>query len=149
MKQEIKINGKPYKIGFSFRAIREYEKLTGESITNCTTTWDNLLFFYSTLKSQNETFTYTLPEFIDEMDSHPELLAQFQAETTTAKADPNPSTAGQKKSLFNLWMLSLLLSVSPILLPVTFGIVWIWTSLQLLARLTAKIGKKLASLFSH
>ena len=57
MKTEtININGKAYKIGFSFRAIKNYEDITGKSIDKCISTWDNLIFLYATLTAQNKNF---------------------------------------------------------------------------------------------
>lgn len=148
--EKITINNTTYKVGFSFRAIREFEKLAGKSITECTSTWDNLLFFYATLKALNrETFNMDLEEFTDEMDAHPQLLASFQTETTSEPSagdsqSPAESSSQQKKSLplFRSWMLFLLLAVSPVLLPVIFGTLWIWTSLKLLVRPIVWIGKK-------
>jgi hypothetical protein len=155
--QTVTISKKIYKVGFSFRAIREFEKLTQKSITECKSTWDNLIFFYATLKALNpESFTMDLEQFTDAMDANPELLADFQTETTpgvdsTGAADSDPLTSRQKKSLpaSTLWTLSLLLLASPVLVPVISGIIWIWMSLKLLARLIAKIGKKLVSLLSR
>jgi hypothetical protein len=151
--EKITINKQTYKVGFSFRAIREFEKLSGKSITECTSTWDNLLFFYSTLKALNKDFEMDLEAFTDEMDAHPDLLAAFQTETTTdpsagdSQSPAESKNEQQKKSLppSTLWMLSLLLLVSPVLVPVISGIIWIWMSLKLLVRLIAKIGKKPAS----
>lgn len=142
--QEITIASTTYQVGFSFRAIREFEKLAQKSITMCTSTWDNLLFFYATLKALNKNFDMTLEEFTNHMDEHPELLASFQTETTTP--GEAPAETGQKKSLspFVLWTLSLLLLVSPVLVPIISGIIWIWMSLKLLVRPIAKIGKKRA-----
>lgn len=147
--EKVTINKQTYKVGFSFRAIREFEKLSGKSITECTSTWDNLLFFYSTLKALNKDFEMDLEAFTDEMDAHPDLLAAFQTETTTSSAGDSQSPAEskneqQKKSLplFRSWTLFLLLAVSPVLLPVIFGTLWIWTSLKLLVRPIVWIGKK-------
>jgi hypothetical protein len=154
--QTVTIASTTYKVGFSFRAIREFEKLTNKSITECTSTWDNLIFFYSTLKALNpETFEMSLEQFTDEMDANPTLLADFQTDTAPPSSDDSQSSddliSAQKKSLpdSTLWMLSLLLLVSPVLVPAISGIIWIWMSLRLLASLIAKIGKKLASPFSR
>jgi hypothetical protein len=143
MKQNtININGKAYQIGFSFKAIREFETIAKKSITECTGTWDNILFFYATLTALNEGFEITFEQFIEYLDADPNLLIQFQHnENDRQTTNPTP----EKKSFFGLWMLSLLLLVLPIFLPIISGISFLYLSLKLLARPIAKIGKKRAS----
>lgn len=138
-KQTININGKAYNIGFSFKAIREFEAMSKKSITECVGTWDNILFFYATLVALNQGFEMSFDEFIDHMDNQPDLLVQFQTNNIDENKAVQPE---QKKSLFGLWTLSLLLLGLPIFLPIISGILFLWLSLRLLGRLIAKIGKK-------
>lgn len=139
----IKINGEAYQVGFSFYALKEFEELTGKSIEEAKGSWDNLMYFYSTLKGLNENFTMKLTDFIDYLDQHPDLLIQFQT-PPQSPATPQPE-ALKKKNLFVFWMLLALLSVSPVLVPIISGIAWIWLSLVLVFRFIAKIGKKRGS----
>lgn len=143
----ININGKAYKIGFSFKAIREFETIAKKSITECTGTWDNILFFYATLTALNEGFEITFEQFIEYLDADPNLLIQFQHNENSEPGTRNikPGTNEQKKSLFGLWTLSLLLLGLPIFLPIISGISFLYLSLKLLGRHIAKIGKKRAS----
>lgn len=142
--QKFKINGKPYNVGFSFRAVRNYEQMTGESISECKSTWDNLIYFYCSLQGLNDDFTMSFDDFVDYLDQHPELLADFQA---TEAPETEAPQSHEKKSLTlkeasGLWTLMLLLSVSPVLLPIISLIGWLWMSWKLLGKLIAKIGKK-------
>ncbi|WP_159521745.1 hypothetical protein [Sunxiuqinia indica] len=147
--ETINIQGTDYKIGFSFRAIREFEELTKRSITNANSTYDNLLFFYSTLKALNKDFQMNLEQFIDEMDKRPDLLIQFQTTQTEAQQAETDQPDNKKKATlretFMLWMLSLLLLVLPVWLPVISGIFAVLLSLKLLVKLIASLGKKRGS----
>lgn len=148
-REKLTIKGKAYEVGFSFRAIREYEILTGASIENCRTSWDFLIYLYATLKALNKDFALSLDDFIEAMDENPRLLADFQtlqieAEAPTPAAPDPAQKKSTIKSLFSLWMLFGLLAVSPLSLPIIFGMLWIGTSWKLLAKLIAKAGKKRA-----
>lgn len=142
MKSEsIEIKGKAYKIGFSFKAIREYELLAKKSITECTGTWDNIIFFYATISALNPDFDLSFDAFVNVLDEDPQLLIQFQTSDSQQQV-PQDDQQNQKKSLFGLWMLSLLLLGLPIFLPITSGILFLWLSLRLLVKLIARIGRK-------
>jgi hypothetical protein len=150
MKQTIEINGQPWAVGFSFKAIRNFETLSGKSITHCTSTWDNVMFFYSTLTALNKDFPLDFEQFTDYMDEHPMLLAEFTTsdlnpESNIQNPESNIQHPDQKKNLFGLWMLTGLLFLSPVLLPIISGITWIWLSLKLSLKFIAKIGKKRGS----
>lgn len=155
--QHITIAGQTYRVGFSFRSIRNFEELTGKSITECTSTWDNLVFFYCTIKALNPEFTANLDTFVDYIDTDPNLLVEFQNLQATATDNPesSPDASGEnpaskkKANLFGLWTLSALLLVSPVLVPLISGISLLYLSLKLLARLIGRVGKKLASPFSR
>lgn len=143
--QTITINKQPLKVAFSFRAIKIFEEIAKKPITQCTTTWDNVLYFYSTIKALNPEFKTDLETFLDQLDANPDLLIQFQ--TMEAEAAPPPEKKQVKKKwtsqqIFMLWTLSGLLFLSPILLPVISGIAWIGASFWLLAALIATSGKK-------
>ena len=146
------IKGEAFEVGFSFRAINMYEEQTGKSISECTSTWDFLNFFFATLKALNKHFAYTFEEFVDLLDQEPELLHQFRSvdlqKDRRAPVQEQPAPGGKKKvsikQRFGLWMLMLLLLVSPLLIPIISGIALLWQSLKLLAALTAKAGKKRA-----
>ena len=142
--ETITIKGESYKIGFSFRAIREYELLSSQSISKCVSTWDNLLFIYSTLRALNEHFTMSVDEFTDIMDEESDLFIQLQTFAVQKNIEPQkePQIEVKKKtlkSIFGLWMLSLLLCLSPALAPITFGIIWIWLSILLFVKLLTGI----------
>jgi hypothetical protein len=142
---KIEINGEAYKVGFSFYAIKQFEELTGKSIEEARGTWDNLMYFYASLKGLNPNFEMSLPDFVKYMDEHPKLLIQFQTQTP-AEDGPGEKEQGRtpskKKSLLRLWMLLPLLLVSPVLLPLISGIAWIGLSLMLAYMFIAKLGKK-------
>lgn len=146
--QTIEINGKAYKVGFSFRGLREFEILSGKSTTEINGTWDNLMFFYCTLKALNKEFTFTVDEFVEYMDAHPDLFIQFQTETyTQPEPQPEPKPDKKKVNLSGLWMLSGFVLALWVLAPIISGIVWILTSLVLLPVLIAKGGKWLVCRF--
>lgn len=152
-REKMNIQGEAFEVGFSFRAINLYEQQTGKSISECNSTWDFLNFFYCTLKALNKHFKYSFEEFVDLLDREPELLHQFRSvdlakdkrQPAPEQAAPETQAAKKKASIkerFGLWMLFLLLLVSPVLIPVISGIAWIWQSLRLLVALIARVGKK-------
>lgn len=144
--QTITIANKEYKVGFSFRAIKNYEDITKKSISQCVTTWDNLVFFYATLQALNPDFKITFERFTEILDENPDLLTTFQTMEATTAPDPQPAAKKKLtlKTTFMLWMLLALLSVSPVLVPVISGIAWIGASILLLWKLIKTIGKKRA-----
>lgn len=144
--QKFNINGTNYKIGFSFLAIREFEKAAQKSISKLNGTWDNIIFFWCTVKALNDDFTMTLDEFVTWLDKNPQLLIDFQTANILDEDPQQEQTSIKKKwttrQIFGLWMLSPLFAVLPVLTPVIFGIIWTFTSFWLLVRLIGKSGKK-------
>jgi len=145
----IELAGKEYKIGFSMYAIKLFEAMSEKSIEEITGTWDNVVYCYCSLKALNPEFIYTLEQFIDILDEHPQLLIDLQtanASTVEApKPEPEPKKKGLAKTFFALWTLSVLLLVSPILLPLIFGLIWIFGSSKALYRLIVSPGSKPAA----
>ena len=147
----ITIAGNEYKVGFTLRAIDLFEKMTGRSIQEVEGTMDNVRYCYCTLKALNPEFSYTFEQFIDLLDEQPQLLLDLQAANNSDDNEPEPAEAksAKKKSLlkifFLLWMLSILLLVSPVLIPITFGFILIFGSLKALYRYIVKRGSKRAS----
>lgn len=149
MKQEtITIKGETYKVGFSFKAFEIYETIEKQSINQATGTRGNIVYVYSVLKAFNDNFDYTLAEFYEILAEDKSLLVQLIEKTRDDDPQPEetPAAPGKKKSslkiIFGLWTLSLLLLASPILLPITFGVVCLWLSTKQLIRYIAKAGKK-------
>ena len=71
-RDKITIKGTTYEIGFSFEGVRLFEEITNKSISNATSTWDNLTYFYCVLKALNSNFKYEFPDFCELMDQTPE-----------------------------------------------------------------------------
>jgi len=141
---QITINDKAYNVGFSFRAIKLFEERTGKSVTEAIGTWDNLVFFWCTLKAKNKDFDTNFDEFVDIVDAEPDLMVQFQAVNNT---DPEPVKQVKKKhttkELFGLLTLSLLLLALPVWMPIISTIFLVLTISRLLGRLTAIAGNAL------
>lgn len=137
----IEIKGEAYKVGFSFGAIRNYELYTGKTVDQCQGTWENLIFFWCTLRALNENFSYTFEQFVETLDEAPELLSQFFEATKNEQSEKIKKNSSLK-ALFVLWMLFPLLAASPVLIPVISILVWIWTSMRLLIECIKKVGKK-------
>jgi len=144
--QTITIANTTLKVGFSFRAIKNFEEIAKKPITQCTSTWDNVLYFYSTIKALNPGFNTDLETFLNELDNHPELLIQFETMEIAMQPEQAAPTTAKKKwptnQIFMFWMLSLLLFFTPVLLPIISIIAWIGASFWLLVRFIATIGKK-------
>lgn len=147
--QKFEIKGNTYNVGFSFLAIREFEDMAKKSISQITNTWDNLLFFYCTIKALNKDFTTDLDTFVSWLDENPQLLIDFQYINVLNDDDPRnqaPENEVKKKwttsQIFGLWTLTALLLVSPVLVPIISGIALPFVSLWLLVKLIKKIGKK-------
>ena len=143
----ITLSNTDYKIGFSFQAIKLYEELTGRSIQETKTTWDNLQYCYCSIKALNPDFKLTLDEFVDLLDENPQLLIDIQFATNQNDPVPEPVEATKKKTqllklFFVCWTLSVLLLVSPVAIPIIFGSIWIFGSLKYWFRRIAKSGKK-------
>lgn len=146
--ETINIAGSTYAVKFTFKAIKLFEELAKKPITQCIDTWDNLTFFYCSLKAANDTFKMDFAAFVDYLDEHPELLIQFQTADILNGQAPDTEPAKKKyspKMIFIVWMLLPLFAVSPVLVPIISIILWILTSLWLLATLIKQAGSKRAS----
>jgi len=74
---EITIQEKTYTIKYSIRSLFVFEQLTGK-VFKLETLTDTYIFFYSMLLSGNTDCTLSFDEFIDECESQPDLLSDFQ-----------------------------------------------------------------------
>lgn len=151
-RQDIEIAGKTYQIGFSFRAIKLFEESEKKSIHEISGSWDEVIYCYCSLKAINPDFRLSLDEFIDLIDADPQLFIdlQFGIKEQNEEEEEQPAAEKPKKKyqtikmFFGLWTLSALLLVSPVLIPVTFGSIWIFASCRRLFRHTATRGSKRA-----
>jgi len=77
----IKIEGKDLVIKQSFRALMEFERMTGRNAYEVNTSInDSVTFFYCILKGCNKgLFNYTFDDFLDILDQNPQILAQYNA----------------------------------------------------------------------
>lgn len=146
----IELQGKTYQIGFSFLATQEFQEITGKSIFAAETIYDNLVYCYCSLKAINPDFTYTLEQFTDLLDNEPDILIGMQKalDTQKPKQEPTQQPAKKKSSLkliSMLWLLSVLLLVSPVLLPIIFISTWIFRSLKRLYKFIAIRGSARAT----
>ena len=131
--------GEVYDVGFSFRAIKEYEEMTGESVDFATTTWKRLQYSYCTLKALNKNFRYTFDEFVELLDANPETFIKLQqVGVKDEPVDEQPKKKEEAISLFVSWALLVWLLLLPVSGPLTFGIKWAWMSLKRLAKPTGK-----------
>lgn len=152
----ININGQELKVRFTMRATREYEEITGKSLSQADGTWDEIIYFWCTLRALNKDFKMEFEDFVDYLDENIEVFIEFQKSQQQTNPEPGPEASGRnpepdkkKTNYFGLWTLSLLLLVSPVLVPLISGIALLYLSLRLLVSLIAKAGKKLASPFSR
>jgi len=78
-RDEIKFDKKKFKVNpRSYRAMFDYEEMTGKSISKIETLKDNITFLYCMLFAVNEDFEYTFDEFIKILEDNPETMAQLQ-----------------------------------------------------------------------
>lgn len=96
----IEINGTSLNVKVNFRSMMEVEKLTGKPF-GLTTTTDIMLFAYSILKVNNESFTASLDDFIDICDEKPSVFVEMTQiitdEMTSNRGDDKPEKAAKKK----------------------------------------------------
>lgn len=143
MDEIIKIKGESYKVGFSFLAIKHFEELTNKSVAECTSTYDTLLLMFCTLRAKNTTFLMNLEQFIQYMDKNPELLNQFQfSDGSSNKKKETILDKIKMGKVLGLWMLSILVLFSPILIPIIFGIVLLWKIWTNVLKVLKILGKR-------
>lgn len=145
----LEIDGEKYKVHFSMLAIKLFEELAQKPITKITTTWDNYLFFYCTLKALNEKFDYTLEQFTEITDNNPGAFINFQTFDVLADNDPFNQEAGNEvkkkittQQIFMLWTLSGFAFMAPVLLPIISIPVWIGASIWLLLKIIKEVGSR-------
>ena len=72
------IDGKEYKLAITLRTHVIYERITGKMVSGQMSTFENIVFIYAVLMSQNrEEFKMTFEGFFDWLDSHEEVYAEF------------------------------------------------------------------------
>ncbi len=85
---------KALKLKYTNRAIMLFESIAGKVFAINTVT-DNILFFYCVLLANNQdVFTLTFDQFVDELDNQPEALTNYTEWLASAVA---LQTQGQKK----------------------------------------------------
>lgn len=73
----ITINNKVIELKYSFRSLMIFEKIAGKSFTNVTGLTEILVFFYSVIISSDKDTTLSWDQFIDWLDSNPNVLTEF------------------------------------------------------------------------
>jgi hypothetical protein len=73
--KSVKINGTDYPLKMTMRAMIEFEKLSGHTISTVSTLEDVTIMFYCTVKAGGAKLSYD--EFLDLIDDHPEVLNSF------------------------------------------------------------------------
>ena len=72
----IKIKDKEYNIKYSIRALFIFEQITGKPF-KIETLLDNYIFFYSIILASNKENVLDWDDFLDELDTNPNLLTQL------------------------------------------------------------------------
>ena len=72
------IDGKEYKLDITLRTHVIYERITDKMVSGQMNTFENIVFIYAVLMSQNrEDFKMTFEGFFDWIDSHEGAYAEF------------------------------------------------------------------------
>ena len=81
MKQTtITLNGATFILKQSFRSLIAFEALTGKNAYEINpSVGDSIKVFYCMLNAANPDFPYTLDTFMDQLDEHPEAMAEFNS----------------------------------------------------------------------
>lgn len=90
-------------IKFTFRAMIDFEKMTGKSIQEATGTEDIVMLFYCTAKAgakdMKTSFPYTFDQFLDEVDNFPESIISFyEAINSTKDGEPEEKKQTPKEA---------------------------------------------------
>ena len=80
--KEIKINGETFTPKYNLRAMFLYEKMSGHSGFETSTTEDNFMLLYSMLKGSKRDTTLTYDDFIDACDANPALVNELSESIT-------------------------------------------------------------------
>lgn len=73
---KVTIDNKEYELKYSFRALMIYENITKKSFNPKSLT-EILVFFYSIVCASVRDNTVDFDEFMDMLDSHPEMIQDF------------------------------------------------------------------------
>lgn len=92
--KEIKINGEAFTPKYNLRAMFLYEKMSGHSGFETSTTEDNFMLLYSMLKGSKRDTALTYDDFIDACDANPELVNEL-SECIISQAKANESMMEQ------------------------------------------------------
>lgn len=94
----ITINGKEYKLRYTIRALFIFEQITGKPF-GVKTLLDNYIFFYSILLANNPDDVISWDEFIDALDSDPQLFHRIGEAVNELAAAQNigEDEVGKKK----------------------------------------------------
>ena len=78
MAGSLTIEGKEYKLAITLRTHVIYERITGKMVGNEMNTFENIVFIYSVLASQNrDDFKMTFEDFFDWLDANNEAYVDF------------------------------------------------------------------------
>lgn len=98
MIRTITINGVAYTLKYTLRSLFFFEEIAGRSF-DIKKLADWILWFYSTLFVNNQTFRMELNDFVSLCDEHTELFTEFkqfveswaklEAQKTTPQSSPN------------------------------------------------------------
>ncbi len=99
MDQTIKIKGTEYKIKQGFRALLEFEKLSGKNAYAANTSLtDGLMMYYALLLANNpENFNYSFDQFLDCLDEDSDILPALH-KYMYSLTKPEKAVAAKKKT---------------------------------------------------
>lgn len=85
-KKEIKIGKEGFTIkSHSYRAMFEYEEMTGKGVSEISTFKDNITYMFCLLKACNENFNYSFDEFVDKLEDDNTILTNIQESMSKKK----------------------------------------------------------------
>ena len=75
---KVKIKGKKYNLkNHAFRAMFLFEEMTGKSIVDVELLKDQVAYLYCLFKASNDSFEFTLDEFIDILEDDTKIFTDF------------------------------------------------------------------------
>ncbi|MDD6209116.1 MAG: hypothetical protein PUB21_00750 [Bacteroidales bacterium] len=87
MEGKILYKGKELTVKNTFRALLEYENMTGKSAFDSSLVADyTAKIFYCTLKVCNRDFTDSFDQFLDELDNNPSMLKTYSEQQAQQKS---------------------------------------------------------------
>lgn len=88
----IKVGNEKYPIRLTYRAMIEYEKLSGKSVSTVTTTEQVTELIYCAVKAgakaEGKEFNKTYEEFLDVIDNYPDSMVSFYEALTDGEPTP-------------------------------------------------------------